>query len=160
VAGTVSVSAGVQWSVSSGLFYWVLNDIARHTRDVGLAGHLNEIDRENLGWFGFEDITPGQRREVRRIITERLVSDGEREFTANMLARPSALALLADLVAMVSAEAGPRALPGHMTPSEEFEHAFRHGDGQYGHLGFDGTLKRTLTRATSWAGSDCGSLTC
>ena len=112
MAGTVSVSAGVQWSVSSGLFYWVLNDIARHTRDAGLAGHLTEIDRENLGWFGLDDITPGQRCEVCDIITERLVSDGERELTADMLARPSALELLADLVAKVSADAGPRVLPG------------------------------------------------
>ena len=49
MAGTVSVSAGVQWSVSSGLFYWELTDIAHRTSDVELAGHLTEIDRENLG---------------------------------------------------------------------------------------------------------------
>jgi hypothetical protein len=61
----------------------------------------------------------------RRIITERLVADAQREFTADMLSRPSALALLADLVAKVSADAGPRALPWHVTPSEEFELALR-----------------------------------
>ena len=62
MAGTVSVSPGVLWSASSRLFYWVITDIAKRATDVGLAEHLNEIDRENLGWFGFGDITLSQRR--------------------------------------------------------------------------------------------------
>jgi hypothetical protein len=73
VAGSVGVSAGVLRSASSRLFYWVRNAIARHTNDVDLAAHLNEIDRENLGRFGL-DIAPGQRHEVRRIITEHLAA--------------------------------------------------------------------------------------
>jgi hypothetical protein len=63
---------------------------------------LTEIDRENLGWFGLDDITPGQRREVRRIITEHLVDDAEREFPADAPGRASGLELLKDLAAMVS----------------------------------------------------------
>lgn len=98
----VSVSTGVLWSVSSRLFYWVLTDVARHTSDAELAGHLNEIDRENLGWFGLDAIAPGQRHEVRRIITEHLVDDAQREFPTDMPGRPSALALLKDLAAMVT----------------------------------------------------------
>ncbi len=107
MAGTVSVSADRRWSVSSGLFYWVINDIARHTSDVELARHLAEIDRENLGWFGLDDITPDQRREVHRVIAERLLSDGEREFTADLVARQSALGLLKDLVTMASGAPEP-----------------------------------------------------
>jgi hypothetical protein len=68
----------------------------------GLAAHLNEIDRENLGWFGLDDITPRQRGEVRLIITEHLVDDAEREFPSDMPGRPSALALLKDLATMAS----------------------------------------------------------
>jgi hypothetical protein len=90
------------WSVSSWLFYWVLTDIARHTGDAELAAHLTEIDRENLGWLGLDDITPGQRREVRRIITEHLVDDAEREFRPDAPGRPGGLDLLRDLAAMVS----------------------------------------------------------
>ena len=102
MAGTVSVAPGVQWSVSSRLFHWVLTDIAKNASDVELAGHLNGIVGENLGWFGFGDISLGQRREVRRIITERLIDDADKEFPADMPARPSALVLLQDLVVMTS----------------------------------------------------------
>jgi hypothetical protein len=101
VGASIGVSAGVLWSASSGLFYWVLNDIARHINDVDLAARLIEIDRENLGWFGLDDITPGQRHEVRRIITEHLV-DAERELPADAPGRASGLALLRDLAAIVS----------------------------------------------------------
>jgi hypothetical protein len=59
MAGTVSVSPGVQWSVSSRLFHWVLTDIAKNACDVEVAGHLNGIVGENLGWFGFGDISLG-----------------------------------------------------------------------------------------------------
>jgi hypothetical protein len=90
------------WSVSSRLFYWALNDIASQTNDAYLAAHLSEIDRENLGWFGLDDITPGQRREVRRIITEHLVDDAEREFRPDASGRAGGLDLLRDLAAMVS----------------------------------------------------------
>jgi hypothetical protein len=96
------LSADVRWSAASWLFDWVLRDIAKGTRDVELAGHLTGIVGENLGWFGLDDITPGQRREVRRIIAERLVSDGEREFPADMFRRPQALALLEDLASKIS----------------------------------------------------------
>lgn len=75
----VSVSDGVLWS-SSRLFYWVVSDIVGHTSHIELAGQLTEIDRQNLGWFGLDDVTPGQRDEVRRIITEHLVDDAEQEF--------------------------------------------------------------------------------
>lgn len=77
-------------------------DIANGTRDVDLAGHLNGIVGENLGWFGLGDITPSQRREVRRIIAERLVSDADREFPVDMPGRQGALGLLKDLVATAS----------------------------------------------------------
>jgi hypothetical protein len=102
MAGTVSVSPGVLWSASSRLFYWVITDIAKRATDVELAEHLNEIDRENLGWFGFGDITLSQRREVRRIIAGRLVDDADAEFASDMPARMSALVLLQDLAIMVS----------------------------------------------------------
>jgi hypothetical protein len=102
MAGSVGVSNEVLWSASSRLFYWVLTDIARHTSDVELAAQLTEIDRENLGWFGLDDITPGQRREVRRLITEHLVHDAEREFRPDAPGRAGGLELLRDLAAMVS----------------------------------------------------------
>jgi hypothetical protein len=105
VGASIGVSAGVLWSASSGLFYWVLSDIARHTNDTDLAGRLSEIDRENLGWFGLDDITPGQRGEVRRIVTEHLVEDAEREFPADAPGRASGLELLKELAAIVSADA-------------------------------------------------------
>jgi hypothetical protein len=107
VAGSVGVSDGLLWSATSGLFCWVLNDIARHTNDVELAVHLTEIDRENLGWFGLADITPAQRSEVRRIISEHLVDDAGRQFPADMPGRLSGLELLEDLAAMVSDDADP-----------------------------------------------------
>jgi hypothetical protein len=48
------------------------------------------------------DITPDQRCEVRRIITEHLVDDAEREFRPDAPGRASGLALLKELAAMVS----------------------------------------------------------
>jgi len=102
MAGSVGVSNEVLWSASSRLFYWVLTDIVRHTSDVELAAQLTEIDRENLGWFGLDDITTTQRREVRRIITERLVADAQREFPVDLPGRPEFLALLKDLAAKIS----------------------------------------------------------
>ena len=56
-----------------------------------------------MGWSGWDDITSGQRREVRRIITECLVDDAQRKFLPDMLGRPSALALLKELAAKVAA---------------------------------------------------------
>ncbi len=73
----------------------------RNSRPAGF-GQQGGQGRENLGWFGLDDITPAQRREVRRIIAEHLVDDAEREFPVDMPGRPSALALLKDLAAMVS----------------------------------------------------------
>jgi hypothetical protein len=105
MAGTVGVSSDVLWSAASWLFDWVLKDIARDTDDVELAGNLTGIVDENLGWFGLDDITPRQRDEVRRIIAERLVDNADREFPADMLGRPEALALLKELVASVSGDA-------------------------------------------------------
>jgi hypothetical protein len=46
---------------------------------------------------GFDDITPAQRNEVRRIITEQLVDDAQREFPADMAGQSSALAPLQEL---------------------------------------------------------------
>ncbi len=101
MAGTVNVSPGVLWSAASWLFDWVVRDVAKHTSDAGLAGHLNGIVDENLGWFGFGDITVGQRREVRRIIAERLVDDANNGLRADMPARPSVLALLQQLADII-----------------------------------------------------------
>jgi hypothetical protein len=78
----------------------VITDIARHTNDTALAAHLDEIDRENLGWFGLDDITPGQRREVHHIITEHLVDDAEREFRPDAPGRAGGLELLRGLAAI------------------------------------------------------------
>ena len=109
MSGTVSVSAGAQWSAGWWLFDWVLTDIAKNTRDVELAGHLTGIIGEHLGWFGLNDLAAGQRREVRRIITERLVDDAQQEFPANLPGRPQALTLLKDLAVLVSSHADKRA---------------------------------------------------
>jgi hypothetical protein len=103
MAGTVSIGAGVQWSASSWLFDWVLNDIAKNTDDAELAGHLTEVVDEHLGWFGMDDITPRQRADVRRIATERLVGDALREFPADLQRRPEILAHLENLAATFSA---------------------------------------------------------
>ena len=102
VSGAVNVSAGVRWSAASWLFDWALKDIAQGTGDVELAGHVTGVVDEQLGWFGLDDIAPGQRREIRRIITERLADDAEREFPADLPGRPEALALLKNLAAIVS----------------------------------------------------------
>jgi hypothetical protein len=107
VSGDISFSAKVCWSAASWLFDWVLRDIANGTHDAELAGHLNGIVGENLGWFGLDDITPSQRREVHRVIAERLVSDADREFPADMPGRQGALGLLKDLVAMASGAPEP-----------------------------------------------------
>lgn len=107
MAGDISFSPDVWWSAASWLFDWVLRDIAYGTSDVELVGHLNGIVGENLGWFGLDDITPGQRREVHRIIAERLVSDADREFPADMPGRQGALGLLKDLVAIASGAPEP-----------------------------------------------------
>ena len=69
------MSGDVRLSVASWLFDWVLKDIAKGTGDVELAGHLTGVVDEQLGWFGLNDIAPVQRREVRRIVTWRLVAD-------------------------------------------------------------------------------------
>ncbi len=103
MAGTVSLSPDVRWSAASWLFDWVLRDIARDTDDVELAGHLTGVVGENLGWFGLDDITPRQRREVRRIITEHLVDDANKNLPADLPGRPETLALLSELAAKFSA---------------------------------------------------------
>jgi len=90
-------------SAASWLFDWVLKDITKGTGDVELAGHLTGVvDETGLGWFGLDDIAPGQRHEVRRIITGRLVADAQREFPVDLPGRPEALALLNELAAKVS----------------------------------------------------------
>ena len=99
MSGTISLSPDVDWSATYWLFDWVLKDIAKATDDVELAGHLNGIVGEHLGWFGLADISPNQRREVRRIVTERLVDDAQREFPTSMPELPQALAFLKELVA-------------------------------------------------------------
>jgi hypothetical protein len=107
VSGDISFSANVRWSAASWLFDWALRDIANGTHDVELAGHLNGIVGEHLGWFGLDDITPGQRHEVHRIIAERLVSDADRNFPADMPGRQGALGLVKDLVATASGAPEP-----------------------------------------------------
>jgi hypothetical protein len=107
MSGTISLSPDVQWSATYWLFDWVLKNIAKDAGDVELAGHLTGIVGEHLGWFGLDDISPSQRREVRRIITERLVDDAQREFPADMPERPQALALLKELAANVTDAAEP-----------------------------------------------------
>jgi hypothetical protein len=102
MSGTISLSPDVQWSATYWLFDWVLKDIAKGTSDVELAGHLNGVVGEHLGWFGLDDISPSQRQEVRRIITERLIDDAQREFPADMPERPQALALLKELAAHIA----------------------------------------------------------
>jgi hypothetical protein len=107
MSGDIRLSTDVWWSAAGWLFDWVLRDIASSTRDVELAGHLNGIVGEHLGFFGLDDIIPAQRREARRIIAERLVADADRQFPVDMPGRPGALGHLRDLVAMASGAPDP-----------------------------------------------------
>jgi hypothetical protein len=107
MSGDIRLSADVWWSATWWLFDWVLKDITKSTRDVELVGHLNGIVGEHLGCFRLDDITPNQRREVHRIIAERLVSDADREFPADMPGRQGALGLLKDLANMASGAPEP-----------------------------------------------------
>jgi len=103
----VGLSAGANWTAAGWLFDWAMSDIARRTSDVGLAGHLNLIVDEHLGYFGLDDITPSQRREVRGI-AEHLVDDADQQFPVEMARRPQVLAHLRELATMISDDANRR----------------------------------------------------
>jgi|ERR1700722_6590327 hypothetical protein len=103
MAGTISISAGTEWSAASWLFGWVLEAVASQSRDEQLKAYLTERVEENTGWLSLDDLAAGQRDAVRQIISTSLMDVADRELPESMPGRPATLALLTELVSAVSA---------------------------------------------------------
>ena len=105
MAGTIALSdsaGGASWSAASWLFDWVLEAVAGQSRDEQLKAELTELVEANIGYLSFDDLTASQRDSVRQIITGQLMDIARRELPESMPGRPATLALLEELVSVVS----------------------------------------------------------
>lgn len=67
MAGTVDVATG-RWQASSGLFYWVVDEVAGHVDDPATVRALREIDEENLGHLDVAALPEAGRAQVLRVL--------------------------------------------------------------------------------------------
>lgn len=106
MAGTVLVSEGRAWAVSSWAFYWAVETLAEMVGSAPLAATLRSVEEHHLGCLDLADLPPEQRADVVAQIA-RLPQVAE-ETLAPSEARAGFVATvreLADLVASWQAEA-------------------------------------------------------
>src|SRR3954471_425901 len=107
MAGTIEVVRGTRWSAAGWLFDWTLEFLARNVADQGLRDQIREVVEENLGWLGLGDYGPDAEKELKALVTERLLPVADADLPLSLPNRADVLALLGELVALVAAERRP-----------------------------------------------------
>jgi hypothetical protein len=96
MAGTIQVSEGRGWSVSTGLFCWVVETLATEA-PADVAASLRESTAEHPGRLDLADFPPEQRDAIGSVL--RALPAIARERLPHSASRAAVIATLEDLCA-------------------------------------------------------------
>jgi len=97
VAGVIAIGPDERWSAAGWPFCWVLRTIASEVDDDALGRRLDEIERENLGFFDVSECTLAQQAAIKNVTSSRLLSRAERDL-AHVPDPPATLNVLQELM--------------------------------------------------------------
>jgi hypothetical protein len=70
MSGTIVFGEGADWSVSSGVFNWVINYLADTVDDELTRDELRLIDEQNFRWLNLSDLSETGRQQVLSILRQ------------------------------------------------------------------------------------------
>src|SRR5262245_55291911 len=84
MAGTIFVSEGNLWSVSSSAFNWVGEFLARNVDNDETRSHLLEFIDNNLGTIALDEFPADERRKLLNLLKDDVVDDATQRLPPNL----------------------------------------------------------------------------
>jgi hypothetical protein len=109
MAGLVWITATEYWSVSSWLFDWALETLARDVSDPELAAHMADITENHLGMLDVSALPPEQADDLATTATNLLIQRAHERLPTDMASRELVIEAVAELVTLL----------GNAHPSED-----------------------------------------
>jgi hypothetical protein len=106
MSGTIVLGRGRPWDVSSGIFYWVVEFLARSVIDPETRATLALIGEQGFGWLDCAQLSEVGRDQVLSALRRDLVPDAVSNFPVRPL-RDGASAVLRELAALADARDRP-----------------------------------------------------
>jgi hypothetical protein len=102
MSGTIVFADKTDWSVSSGIFNWVIEFLVDTVNDEPSRDTLQLIVEQNFGWLNFADLSDEGRREVLALLSRKVVPHAEEHFPHSPY-RDGALKVIRELGDMAKA---------------------------------------------------------